>query len=101
MTHRAVTVLVRNGGEQRRVHQSLKLLVVRLEVDLQVRAVGIDSGRVNGSFFDGTGIELLVKHAGLDDGGERCRRHRVCCFFFFNDTATTEIYTLSYTTLFR
>ena len=22
-------------------------------------------------------------------------------FFFFNDTATTEIYTLSYTTLFR
>src|SRR2546426_9290736 len=23
------------------------------------------------------------------------------CFFFFNDTATTEIYTLSYTTLFR
>src|SRR5210317_2662841 len=21
----------------------------------------------------------------------------VCCFFFFNDTATTEIYTLSYT----
>src|SRR5688572_32965748 len=29
-----------------------------------------------------------------------------CCiiyiiFFFFNDTATTEIYTLSYTTLFR
>src|SRR5260363_242431 len=28
----------------------------------------------------------------------------VCCvffFFFFNDTATTEIYTLSYTTLFR
>src|SRR5438552_13615557 len=30
----------------------------------------------------------------------------ICCllylfFFFFNDTATTEIYTLSYTTLFR
>src|SRR5688572_31876699 len=24
----------------------------------------------------------------------------ICCFFF-NDTATTEIYTLSYTTLFR
>src|SRR2546426_5257010 len=24
-----------------------------------------------------------------------------CAFFFFNDTATTEIYTLSYTTLFR
>src|SRR2546430_13239136 len=23
------------------------------------------------------------------------------CFFFFNDTAPTEIYTLSYTTLFR
>src|SRR5256886_5202358 len=23
------------------------------------------------------------------------------CFFFFNDTATTEIYTLPYTTLFR
>src|SRR3712207_9197324 len=24
------------------------------------------------------------------------RRHRnICCFFFFNDTATTEIYTLS------
>src|SRR2546422_8452766 len=28
-----------------------------------------------------------------------CRLY--CCFFFFNDTATTEIYTLSYTTLFR
>src|SRR2546426_8301260 len=26
---------------------------------------------------------------------------RMCFFFFFNDTATTEIYTLSYTTLFR
>src|SRR5438552_7376829 len=25
----------------------------------------------------------------------------ICLFFFFNDTATTEIYTLSYTTLFR
>src|SRR2546430_8869431 len=25
----------------------------------------------------------------------------IVCFFFFNDTATTEIYTLSYTTLFR
>src|SRR5436305_13105069 len=25
----------------------------------------------------------------------------VSSFFFFNDTATTEIYTLSYTTLFR
>src|SRR3712207_7082689 len=25
----------------------------------------------------------------------------ICFFFFFNDTATTEIYTLSYTTLFR
>src|SRR5256885_13494111 len=24
-----------------------------------------------------------------------------CSFFFFNDTATTEIYTLSHTTLFR
>src|SRR6266545_5284854 len=24
-----------------------------------------------------------------------------CCFFFFNDTATTEIYTLSLQTLFR
>src|SRR5437588_7605029 len=31
-------------------------------------------------------------------------RSSFCCFFvffFFNDTATTEIYTLSYTTLFR
>src|SRR5688572_31779118 len=27
--------------------------------------------------------------------------HLVCNSFFFNDTATTEIYTLSYTTLFR
>src|SRR3989449_10858630 len=27
--------------------------------------------------------------------------HSVSSFFFFNDTATTEIYTLSYTTLFR
>src|SRR2546426_2048382 len=26
---------------------------------------------------------------------------RLFIFFFFNDTATTEIYTLSYTTLFR
>src|SRR6266478_8860179 len=26
---------------------------------------------------------------------------RIQKFFFFNDTATTEIYTLSYTTLFR
>src|SRR3712207_7902027 len=25
----------------------------------------------------------------------------ICRFFFFNDTATTEIYTLSHTTLFR
>src|SRR5256886_4527518 len=25
----------------------------------------------------------------------------LCCFFFFNDTATTEIYTFPYTTLFR
>src|SRR6266446_2371084 len=25
----------------------------------------------------------------------------ISCFFFFNDTATTEIYTLSLTTLFR
>src|SRR2546427_8808275 len=29
------------------------------------------------------------------------RSPSVFCFFFFNDTATTEIYTLSYTTLFR
>src|SRR2546430_9102642 len=28
-------------------------------------------------------------------------RPRYASFFFFNDTATTEIYTLSYTTLFR
>src|SRR2546427_3363326 len=27
--------------------------------------------------------------------------HSLFFFFFFNDTATTEIYTLSYTTLFR
>src|SRR3712207_9419430 len=27
--------------------------------------------------------------------------HLIFLFFFFNDTATTEIYTLSYTTLFR
>src|SRR2546429_3504452 len=27
--------------------------------------------------------------------------HVIYTFFFFNDTATTEIYTLSYTTLFR
>src|SRR3712207_7244581 len=26
---------------------------------------------------------------------------RSCAFFFFNDTATTEIYTFPYTTLFR
>src|SRR5258708_17753491 len=29
------------------------------------------------------------------------RRPSTSSFFFFNDTATTEIYTLSYTTLFR
>src|SRR2546427_5865261 len=29
------------------------------------------------------------------------RRYVSLFFFFFNDTATTEIYTLSYTTLFR
>src|SRR5256885_15880186 len=29
------------------------------------------------------------------------RRPLLCFFFFFNDTATTEIYTLSLTTLFR
>src|SRR2546430_10006106 len=28
-------------------------------------------------------------------------RSKMSFFFFFNDTATTEIYTLSYTTLFR
>src|SRR5258708_37532456 len=30
-----------------------------------------------------------------------CLSHLIFSFFFFNDTATTEIYTLSYTTLFR
>src|SRR5574337_2102681 len=30
-----------------------------------------------------------------------CGTFRFFFFFFFNDTATTEIYTLSYTTLFR
>src|SRR3712207_7422394 len=30
-----------------------------------------------------------------------CERGRRCVCFFFNDTATTEIYTLSHTTLFR
>src|SRR5437762_7981796 len=30
-----------------------------------------------------------------------CLVYFLFCFFFFNDTATTEIYTLSYTTLFR
>src|SRR5207245_11506592 len=29
------------------------------------------------------------------------RKHTQLCCFFFNDTATTEIYTLSHTTLFR
>ena len=28
-------------------------------------------------------------------GCDRCRQLDDCCFFFFNDTATTEIYTLS------
>src|SRR6266496_4623545 len=30
-----------------------------------------------------------------------CGAHHFVFFFFFNDTATTEIYTLSHTTLFR
>src|SRR6266566_6837043 len=29
------------------------------------------------------------------DGSVACRKFVFCCFFFFNDTATTEIYTLS------
>ena len=68
---------MRNGGEQRRVHQGLELLVVALEVKLQVRAVGIDGGGVKGRLFDRAGIELLVKHAGLHDRRKRSRRHRV------------------------
>src|SRR3954465_11971502 len=32
---------------------------------------------------------------------QRTKSWIVIFFFFFNDTATTEIYTLSYTTLFR
>src|SRR5450631_141422 len=61
------------------MHQGLKLLVVAFEVKLQVRAVGIDGGGVQGGFFNRAGIELLVQHAGLDDGGKRRRRHRVGC----------------------
>src|SRR6266853_1985128 len=34
-------------------------------------------------------------------GRDRARARRTLLFFFFNDTATTEIYTLSHTTLFR
>src|ERR1017187_8969750 len=78
-----------NGGEQRRIHQGLELLIVALEVDLQVRAVGIDAGSVNGSLFDRAGTELLVKHNALEDGGQRGRRHRVGGF-----NAQIEIYSV-------
>src|ERR1700687_929855 len=67
--------LVRNGGEQRGLHQRLELLVVALEVKLHIRAVGIDGGGVKGGLFSRAGIEFFVEHARLHDRGKRSRGH--------------------------
>lgn len=57
---------VRNRSEQFRVHQRLELLVAGLEVNTQVRAIGVDRGVVHSDLLGRRGAHFLVQNPSLD-----------------------------------
>src|ERR1039458_4012113 len=80
--------------------QSLRHLVCRLLLEKKNRIQTCATGARRDSFWCGAGA-LSGRHVPDHGSVERQKesapraRHRDGLFFFFNDTATTEIYTLS------
>src|SRR5260370_22836030 len=57
--------LVRNRREQLRVHQRLKLLVARFEMELHIRTIRLHAGIIHRHFFRSAGAHLLIEQPSL------------------------------------
>ena len=59
LQYRFLFRLLRNGREQFRLHQRLELLVIGLEMQAQLGAVGVHRQRIDGDLFVGVAFIFL------------------------------------------